>query len=335
MDPFTQAYLGAAAAQAFARPSEVRKATFIGLVAGALADTDIFIRIPSDPLFGVLMHRHFTHALVFIPIGALLAVLFCRLLRVKVSLGRAYLFAFAAYATHAPLDLCTSYGTAILWPFSSARYAWDIISIIDPVFTGPLLVLIALCWFKRSPVLARAALVFCAVYLAFGAFLHWQATNQVRDIAHKRGHEIASLRVMPTLGNLVLWRSVYVAEGKIFADGVRLGLFGESALYEGGEIELFKVERHMPHLRPGSRLHRDIERFVFFSDGFVALHPADESILADLRYALLPSSLEPLWGFKIDGLEDEHGKMIYFRRANRQNLAVFWAMLKGKEAPGI
>ncbi|MDI6798288.1 MAG: metal-dependent hydrolase [Desulfatibacillaceae bacterium] len=335
MDTITQAYLGAAAAQALARPSDVRKATAIGLLAGALADADIFIRTPNDPLFGVLMHRHFTHALVFIPLGALLAVLLCRLFRVQISLGRAYLFAFAAYATHAPLDLCTSYGTAILWPFSSGRYAWDIISIIDPVFTGVLFVLIALCWFKRSPVLSRAALVFCAAYLAFGAFLHWQATNQVRDLAQKRGHQIVSLRVMPTLGNLVLWRSVYVAEGKIFADGVRLGLFGDAALYEGGQIELFKMERHMPHLAPDSKLHRDIERFIYFADGFVALHPADSSILADLRYALLPDSLEPLWGFKIDGPEDEHGDMIHFRRANRQNLTAFWAMLKGKNAPGI
>lgn len=158
MDTFTQAYLGAAAAQALARPDEVRKATAIGLVAGALADADIFIRTPNDPLFGVLMHRHFTHALVFIPLGALLAVLLSRLFRVKISFGRAWLFAFAAYATHAPLDLCTSYGTAILWPFSSGRYSWDIISIIDPVFTGVLVLLIALCWFRRSPLLARSAL---------------------------------------------------------------------------------------------------------------------------------------------------------------------------------
>jgi len=140
------------------------------------------------------------------------------------------------------------------------------------------------------------------------------------------------MRVMPTLGNLLLWRSVYEAEGKIFADGVRLGLFGAAALHEGSSVEVFSIEKNMPHLTPGSKLHKDIERFIFFADGFVALHIEDSTVLADLRYALLPDSLYPLWGFTLDGPEDEHGKMLHFRRASKQNLVAFLAMLKGSRA---
>jgi membrane-bound metal-dependent hydrolase YbcI (DUF457 family) len=39
------------------------------------------------------------------------------------------------YATHAILDVATSYGTFLLWPFIEIRYSWNIISIVDPLFS--------------------------------------------------------------------------------------------------------------------------------------------------------------------------------------------------------
>ena len=39
------------------------------------------------------------------------------------------------YGTGGLLDTCTSYGTHLLWPFSTTPMAWSIIAIVDPVFT--------------------------------------------------------------------------------------------------------------------------------------------------------------------------------------------------------
>ncbi|WP_019218287.1 metal-dependent hydrolase [Legionella tunisiensis] len=51
--------------------------------------------------------------------------------------------ALIGYATHGLLDACTNYGTVLFWPFSERRVYWDLISIIDPFFTVPLVLGVA------------------------------------------------------------------------------------------------------------------------------------------------------------------------------------------------
>ena len=86
-----------------------------------------------------------THSLIFIPIGSLICALvfyylFAR--RWQISFKLTYLFCLLGYATHGLLDACTSYGTQLLWPFSTERISWNTISIVDPLFTLPLFVLV-------------------------------------------------------------------------------------------------------------------------------------------------------------------------------------------------
>ena len=72
MDLFTQGALGAALAQASTRTSpKLRIAGGVGFLAGLAPDLDALIRSPTDPLVFLEYHRHFTHALAFIPLGAL------------------------------------------------------------------------------------------------------------------------------------------------------------------------------------------------------------------------------------------------------------------------
>jgi inner membrane protein len=73
LDLLTQGLLGGTLALSLASKKEVRQAAVIGFVAGLLADADILIKASNDPLLNVELHRHFTHALIFIPIGALIA----------------------------------------------------------------------------------------------------------------------------------------------------------------------------------------------------------------------------------------------------------------------
>ena len=69
MDILTQGLVGGVLAQSLARKNERKIATLVGVVAGLLADADILIRSSSDPLLNIEYHRHFTHSLVFIPVG--------------------------------------------------------------------------------------------------------------------------------------------------------------------------------------------------------------------------------------------------------------------------
>ncbi|NCG05712.1 MAG: metal-dependent hydrolase, partial [Gammaproteobacteria bacterium] len=140
MDPLSQATIGAVAAQSAVTRQDLARIGLIGALAGMAPDLDVLIQSSTDPLLQLEYHRQFTHSLVFIPIGALVcAVAFWPLVRRHMSFKAVWFTALVGYATHGLLDACTTYGTLLLWPFSDARIAWNTISVVDPLFTLPLL----------------------------------------------------------------------------------------------------------------------------------------------------------------------------------------------------
>ena len=109
MDPLTQGVLGVTASQVVSTRKEKMIAAFLGFFSGMAADLDVFISSQTDPLLELEYHRHFTHALIFIPVGGLIcATIFYWIiprLKKKLTFARTYLFCTAGYATHAVLDL--------------------------------------------------------------------------------------------------------------------------------------------------------------------------------------------------------------------------------------
>ena len=67
------------------------------------------------------------------------AALLWPIFKKRLSFARLYRYSLLGYLLSGLLDACTSYGTHLLWPFSDARVAWHLISVIDPLFTGALL----------------------------------------------------------------------------------------------------------------------------------------------------------------------------------------------------
>ena len=148
MDPLTQGLIGAAVPQAVTPNRRLLlRAGFLGLIAGMLPDLDVLIRSSSDPLLFLEYHRQFSHSIFFIPVGGLVcAGLFYLLLRRRIDLPfkMVWLYSTLGYGTHGLLDAFTSYGTILGWPFSEERVSFGIISVVDPLFTLPLLVLVLL-----------------------------------------------------------------------------------------------------------------------------------------------------------------------------------------------
>lgn len=327
MDLITQGLVGATIAQAGAKPSEVRLASFVGFCAPLLADADALIRSSEDPLLVLENHRHFTHALVFIPVGALVAsLLLWLLLRKRLGFKPIYYYAFLGYATAGFLDACTSYGTHLLWPFSDGRIAWSIISIIDPVFSIGLIAALVFGLIKKKTNGATAGVVFAAAYLLLGVIQHGRAESVALAEGQQRGHTLERLIVKPTLGNLMLWRTVYESEGMYYVDAVRVGLKG--TVFSGNTIEVFDINHDLPLLNDQSVVYRDIQRFELFSDGFLAWHPDHPTVLGDIRYAMVPTSIRPLWGIEVNLDEpDEHVPFNTYRTLSDAERKAFMAML--------
>ena len=72
MDLITHGVLGASLAATLAPSHQSRLAAAVGMVGGILPDADTLIQSPDDVLLVLDYHRHFTHALAFAPIGALI-----------------------------------------------------------------------------------------------------------------------------------------------------------------------------------------------------------------------------------------------------------------------
>lgn len=334
MDILTHGLLGGTLAQSCSRKNEIRSATTVGFLASLLADADALIRSSTDPLLVLEYHRQFTHSLVFIPAGALLASLILwpvfKAFRHPLGFRHIYLYALLGCATSGFLDACTSYGTHLLWPFTGERIAWSIVPIFDPLFSLILgaALLLGLRWRKMLP--ARIGLMLTAAYLSFGWLQHQRAEEAMHTNILQRGQEAGKLTIKPTMGNLLLWRSIYRAGDAYHVDAVRIGLDGGIHIYPGKTALAFNLPRDLPALSPTSVLHKDIRRFDFFSDGYLALHPEDPTLLGDVRYAMLPTATRPLWGVRLDTQHPEaHTQFETSRQMSREEIYRFIEMLRG------
>lgn len=298
LDPLTQGLLGAAAAQAlFGR--RLRRAWLIGAAGGVLPDADVLVRSAADPLLAVEYHRQFTHSLAFVPVGGAVAALPWLASRGGREAWKPVLgAAVAGYATHGLLDAFTTYGTQLFWPFSPYRVAWNAVSIVDPVFTLALLAGVAWAAREARRLPAALALAFCALYLALGAVQRERALGVQARVAAARGHARARGEVFPTLGNNLVWRSLYQAGDTLYADRVRVPWIGEPHWSEGTAVALVRERELEPLARADARVRRDFRRFRWFSDGWVARAPSDPGVIGDARYSLHTDAFEPVWGVR-------------------------------------
>lgn len=322
MDPITQGALGAVFPQALQREDgagHLKAIALIGALAGMSPDLDVLIRSSSDPLLAFEFHRQFTHSLFFIPFGALLCALVLHRLigkRCDFTFAKTLVICTVGYATHALLDACTTYGTQLFWPFSCHRVAWNNIAVIDPLYTLPILLGVVLGFRRRSTTIARVTLAWIFLYPALG-FVQQQ---RVEAVAHTYLSEhldeqtlasVLSVEAKPSFGNIVLWKIIIETEHEFQVDAIRLGPFQSSSqarVYRGDRVKKLDLDRDLPWLDPSSQQAKDLERFRWFSGGFIAMDPVHENRVIDIRYSMLPDEINALWSIDLDpeAQSDEH-----------------------------
>ncbi|GAA5520802.1 metal-dependent hydrolase [Aliifodinibius salicampi] len=328
MDPLTHGLIGSTAAQSPASKEKVRYAAIVGFSAALLADADIFITNPSDPLLNVEIHRQFSHSLIFIPIGALIAsLLLWFFFKEKLSPKEIYGFSLLGYATAGLMDSFTSYGTKLLWPFTDERYSWNIISVFDPLFTVGILIFVLLCLYHRKKLFLWLGWLWIFCYLLLGFFQHERTEKKAYSFAKEQNQSIEGLVVKPTIGNQLLWSIRYVANDTLYAHGLYLNPFLGSKFYEGTSTPLLDWRKEYETYK-GTTLYNDIRRFEKLSEGYLIRHPEQKDVIGDGRYAMLPTSLSPLWGIKADTSQPHrHVQFLNFRNASEEIRSEFLKML--------
>ncbi|MBL9198922.1 MAG: metal-dependent hydrolase [Opitutaceae bacterium] len=334
MDPITHTLLGASLAHVTFGRRLGRAAALVGGLAAFAPDVDVFISSAADPLVATAYHRGFTHALAFAPVGAaIVAALWLARPAWRERRRWCELWAAAtlAWLSHALLDAATSYGTQLFWPFSTARAGWDLIAIVDPVFTLALLAGLVVAVPRRTVRPAAVALAFAACYMVLGGVQHARAVNAQHELAARRGHAPVRVEVMPTLANNLVWRALYEHEGRIFSDRIRAGWFSGATVREGWSLPLVRAANLTPAEIARDR-RESFARFAWFSDHWVARSPADATLLADMRYTLSAEAFDPIWGIRFTpaGAPTEV-EWLNRARDRRVNLAETWREITGAD----
>tara|TARA_B110000091_G_scaffold56126_1_gene61584 strand:- start:110 stop:1105 length:996 start_codon:yes stop_codon:yes gene_type:complete len=328
MDPITQGTIGAVLPQALGKKN-LGIVALLGFLSGMAPDLDIFIRSSTDPLLSLEYHRQFTHSIVFIPFGGLICAVFLFIVFKKISpfnFKSTWLYCTLGYGTHGLIDACTSYGTLLFWPFSNVRIAWNNISIIDPLFTLPIILFVVLATIKKKNIYSKVGIAWAIIYLLMGIFLHNKAINVGKEIAEQRGHVITRIKAKPSFGNLILWKIIYETNDQFHVDATNL-LFGK--IIEGESVKKLNLEKDFPWLKKNSQQYKDVERFRWFSNNFLAVNPQNENQIIDIRYSGIPNEIGGLWGVQLNSNKNnyDHVEFVSMRSASIERLKILRDMI--------
>ena len=330
MDPLSQGAVGAAFAQSSANKKNIFKIGVIGFLAGLAPDLDILIKSSTDPILFLEYHRQFTHSLFFIPFGSLIvALMLFPFVKSSMSIKTVYYSSLLGYATHGLLDACTSYGTQLFWPFSNERVTWNNISIVDPLFTIPVVILVVIAIKTKKKIFSFFSIGWIIFYLSLGFIQYERALLAAVELAQVRGHSPERLTLKPSFGNLILWKSIYQHKETFYVDAIRAAQ--SSTWCTGESIRVFDYQYHLPNLEKESQQKKDIERFRWFSQDYLG-YDKERNIVTDVRYSMIPNQIAPMWGLMIDEQRGVNDHAIWWtsRSLDQSQIDLFKSMLKGR-----
>ena len=85
------------------------------------------------------------------------------------------------------MDATTSYGTQLYWPFSNERVAFNLISVIDPLFTLPILLFLFFSILKKNYLLSILSVVWIFSYYSLGKYQEQRVTQYMNGNNFREG----------------------------------------------------------------------------------------------------------------------------------------------------
>ncbi len=294
MDSVSQFALGAAIGEAVLGRSLGRKAILLGGLIGTLPDMDVLVHY-ADAVESFTYHRSWSHSLITLTALSLpLAWLMHRFYphkwlatkpntaqsNLSPSYARWLLSVWLILFTHPILDGFTVYGTQLLWPMPAKPIAWGSIFIIDPLYTLPLLIAIAIALRHRA-VAQKAAmmgLAFSCAYLALTLYSQQHAREIAIASLDKQSLTTNNVLIAPAPFSL-LWRVVSMDE-----DNYHEGFYSLLDQNKNIRFASFKNNRK---IIDESIEHWPVSRLDWFTGQMISASVADEKlVINDLRMGM-------------------------------------------------
>lgn len=212
---------------------------------------------------------------------------------------------FLSIVTHPLLDCFTAYGTQFFEPFSAFRIAWNTVSVVDPFYTLPFVLLLIFAARSGRGTRVRkslnlAGLLVSSAYLLLTVINHFNVSSVLDHTLASEGIIATRTVIGPGIGNNLLWSgSAETVEGDYFVG--QYSLLDQQRIFQ----PLIKVTgRHA--LLAAYAGDRELEILRWFSNEYYTVLPLDDGHvqLNDLRYGLLGSDPNDpasyLFSWKID-----------------------------------
>ncbi len=275
MDSITQAVLGAAIGEAVLGNKIGHKGAIIGAVIATIPDLDVMLYLFYDSFDMLSIHRGVSHSIVFSLIGAsLIAYVMSKIKWTsEIKYKTLWILAWLALFTHILLDTFTAYGTQLLLPFSDKRIGFDSINIVDPIYTVPLIIGLALSLFVAKNSMPRGmpntwGLIISSAYLLLTLGVKQQVNNHFKEELTKQNISYQSLLTVPVGIASISWYGVAKTEDSLYMH--KYSIIEDKCL----PFEVFPINDHLlSEINP-----KIAHKMKWFAKGFYTLEKSREKI---------------------------------------------------------
>ena len=150
-----------------------------------------------------------------------------------------------------------------------------------------------------------------------------------KDIANQRGHFPVQVEAKPSIGNIFLWKTIYENSGRYYVDAVRTRPYPK--IFLGESMSKLNLKSSLPRPHNNSHQSQDIDRFRWFSNGYLAQDKKNKNRIIDVRYSMIPNRIEPLWSIELSKSADSSAHVSYkrSRSLSTKTIRLFIEMLWG------
>jgi inner membrane protein len=296
MDSLTHIALGACIGEAIAGKKLGKKAMLWGAFAQTIPDFDFIASFWLTMDRNLLVHRGFTHSILFavivIPVLALLAFRWHR--KRNISYLAWIIFLGIEIFCHLFIDTFNNYGIGWLEPFSKARFSFNTIYVIDPFFTLLTTVAaIALALLRTTSIKRKSwwkfGILAPGFYLAYCCSNKLQVDHEVKKIMKTEHLPYKKYFTTPTPLNSWLWYVVAETDSGLYS--------GYRSVFDTKDTIPFhyfpKNDYLLSTVRTDGEL-RSLQNLKRFSQGFYTIQNwHDTLVFNDLRFGQIVGWYDP------------------------------------------
>jgi len=323
MDSLSQIVLGAAVSNAFLGKKIGNKSILYGALIGTIPDLDVWIAtFFYDPITQIEVHRGFSHSIIFYLLLSILIAFGIQKIekKTKISFYLSYLTVFLILLTHSLLDIFTTWGTELFWPFYN-KIAIKSIFVIDPLYTFPFLICLIISMTKQKNNSKRffwnnLGLLCSTSYLFLTILLKVIVYNKVVNELKNNHINFNEVVVKPTAMNTILWNVIIETDDRF--------LLSDYSFFDT------KPMRFQSHLKQHNYI-KDIEKEPIIiqlkkisENQFIITNKQKNLFFNDLRFGLLnKDSADIKYAFSYELYKDgDVWKAKQVEKENRDGIAL-------------